>query len=259
MRPADEDWFDPDIQAMALGYGEKAGLQIYRNYTRAFEDEGIKRFRQALASAPGEYANFEKLAHLLATEDIRFLPVIACGYADEVLKQVFLDLIAPDVPGGRSEMLSGYGPLSDLSKRIRLAHAFDVLSGDLMEAIDRVRSARNRISHDWDLTKIEEFYLSGRVSELTAVELMLAERAKDFPELDVAFDPASAFRIRLIWLMGRLSYEASLYHPAKLGGLKPYQALYANGGTAWLTQVSKICMAETHIVIARMPTLSSEA
>ncbi|MBW8859126.1 MAG: hypothetical protein JF570_05185 [Caulobacter sp.] len=91
------------------------------------------------------------------------------------------------------------------------------------------------------------------MSELSAVELMMAERAKDFPELDVAFDPASAFRIRLIWLMGRLSYEASLYHPAKVGGLKPYQALYANGGAAWLAQVPKICMAETRTVIGRMP------
>ena len=258
MRPADEDWFDPDIQSMALGYGEKAGLQIYRNYTRAFEDEGIKRFRQALVSTPGEYANFEKLARLLATEDIRFLPVIACGYADDVLKQVFLDVIPPDVPGGRSEMLSGYGPLSDLSKRIRLAYAFDLLSRDLMDAVDRVRSARNRISHDWDLSKIEDFYLTGRVSELAAVELMLAERAKDFPELDVVFDPASAFRIRLIWLMGRLTYEASLYHPAKVGGLKPYRALYADGGTAWLKQVSKICMAETRAVITGMAERKSE-
>jgi hypothetical protein len=78
-----------------------------------------------------------------------------------------------------------------------------------------------------------------------------------FPELDVTFDPASAFRIRLIWLMGRLSYEASLYHPAKLGGLNPHQALYADGGTEWLTQVSKICMAETHTVIGRMSARTS--
>jgi len=32
----DEDWFDPDIAATNLGYGEKAGLQTYRNYTRSF-------------------------------------------------------------------------------------------------------------------------------------------------------------------------------------------------------------------------------
>ena len=36
MTEPDEDWFDADIAAMKLGYGEKAGLQIYRNYTRSF-------------------------------------------------------------------------------------------------------------------------------------------------------------------------------------------------------------------------------
>lgn len=255
--PTDEDWFDPDIQAMSLGYGEKAGLQIYRNYTRSFEGEGIRRFREALASAPANYSDLEKLARLLATEDVRFLPVIACGYADDTLKKLFKDVIPANVPGGTADMLSGYGPLSDLSKRIRLAHAFDVLSGDLMEALDRVRSARNRISHDWDLTKVEDFHVTGRVSELAAVEAMLAKRAKDFPELGVAFDTVSAFRVRLIWLMGRLTYEASLYHSAKLGGLNPYRALYADGGTAWLTQVSMICMAETRTVIQNMQPSTS--
>jgi hypothetical protein len=45
----DEDWFDPDIAAMKLGYGEKAGLQIYRNYTRSFEEHAIKKFVEQCA------------------------------------------------------------------------------------------------------------------------------------------------------------------------------------------------------------------
>lgn len=254
---ADEEWFDPDIQVMPVGYGEKAGLQIYRNYTRSFEEHGIKRFREALSAKAADYSHLEKLARLLALEDVRFLPVIACGYADDVLKQLFKEVIPDDVPGGKADMLNGYGPLSDLSKRIRLAHAFGVLSGDLMEAVDRVRSARNRISHDWDLTKIEGFHLTGRVSELPSIEVMLAKRVKDFPELDVTFDPVSAFRVRLIWLMGRLTYEATLHHPATLGGLNPFRALYADGGTAWLVQVSKICMDETRTVIRNMQQVPS--
>lgn len=253
MDPEDEGWFDPDIRELSLGYGEKSGLQIYRNYTRAFEGDAIKRFRAALSERPADYNDLEKVTQLLATEDIRFLPIIACGYADDALKGVFKLIIPDNVPGGKTDMLGGYGPLSDLSKRIKLAHAFDVLSADLMEAIDRVRSARNRISHDWDLTKIEEFHLTGRISELPAIEAMLAERVRDFPELAVDFDPQSAFRIRLIWLMGRLSYEASLYHAAKLGGLNPFRALYADGGTPWLSQVSKTCMEGTRAVISSMP------
>ena len=49
MTEPDEDWFDPDIAAMKLGYGEKAGLQIYRNYTRSFEEHAIKKFVEQCA------------------------------------------------------------------------------------------------------------------------------------------------------------------------------------------------------------------
>ena len=41
MTDPDEDWFDPDIAAMKLEYLEKSGLQVYRNYTRAFEEHAI--------------------------------------------------------------------------------------------------------------------------------------------------------------------------------------------------------------------------
>lgn len=251
MKSEDEHCIYADIRALELGYGEKSGLQIYRNYTKAFEGEAIKRFRLALAERSGDYAALVRLTSLLVIEDIRLLPIIVCGYADDILKSLFKSAIPDDVPGGKADMLSGYGPLSDLSKRIRLAHAFGVLSADLMEALDRVRSVRNRISHDWDLSKIQDFHLTGRIAELPAVEAMLAERAEAFPELAAEFDPESAFRIRLVWLMGRLSYEASLYHAAKLGGLDPFQALYANGGTAWLSQVSQTCMAATRTIISR--------
>ena len=256
MKSVDEDWIDADIRALELSYGEKSGLQIYRNYKKAFEGEAIKRFRIALAERSGDFSTLRRLASLLVAEDIRLLPIIVCGYADDILKSLFKSAIPDDVPGGKADMLSGYGPLSDLSKRIKLAHAFGVLSADLMESLDRVRSVRNRISHDWDLTKIQDFHLTGRIAELPAIEVMLAERAEAFPELAVQFDPASAFRIRLIWLMGRLSYEASLYHGAKLGGLDPFQALYANGGTAWLSEVSHICMTATRSITSRASNIA---
>jgi hypothetical protein len=44
----DENWIDPDIAAMNLSYGEKAGLQIYRNYTRSFEEHAVKRFVETI-------------------------------------------------------------------------------------------------------------------------------------------------------------------------------------------------------------------
>ena len=44
--PTTEDWFDDDIAAMELNYAEKSGLQIYRNYTKSFEN------------AQGPFSNF---------------------------------------------------------------------------------------------------------------------------------------------------------------------------------------------------------
>ncbi len=38
---SDEDWFDADIASKDLDYGEKAGQQIYGNYTRSVETDAI--------------------------------------------------------------------------------------------------------------------------------------------------------------------------------------------------------------------------
>ena len=142
---ADDAWLDADLREMNLSYAEKSGLQIYRNYTRSFEEHNIGRFRDALNNDEHDFSALVQLTHLLVHEDIRFTPVILCGYADDALKSVFMDVLPADVPGGRSSMLSGYGPLSTLSERIRLAHAFTVLSQDLMTQLDAVRKVRARL------------------------------------------------------------------------------------------------------------------
>lgn len=58
MTEPDEDWFDPDIATMKLGYGEKAGLQIYRNHTRSFEERAIEKFVEALDLEPLDLTDF---------------------------------------------------------------------------------------------------------------------------------------------------------------------------------------------------------
>ncbi len=60
----EENWFDPDIAAMESGYGEKAGLQIFRNYTRAFETHAIKKFVEALDLEPLDLTDFRRLLNL---------------------------------------------------------------------------------------------------------------------------------------------------------------------------------------------------
>jgi hypothetical protein len=70
----DEDWFDSDIAEMKLGYGEKAGLQIYRNYTRSFEKHAVKRFVESINLETLDLGNYQRLVDLIASEEARYIP-----------------------------------------------------------------------------------------------------------------------------------------------------------------------------------------
>lgn len=239
--PTTEDWFDDDIAAMELNYAEKSGLQIYRNYTKSFENNAIQHFRDMLSREPIDLSKFARIVEIISKEDLRFLPVILCGYADELLKLVFRNALPKDTPGGVEAMLGGYGPLSDLSKRIRMAFAFDVISKELAVEIDNVRQVRNRISHDWDLKPAGTLLAHPKLAAMFPIEDELIEETEECDPLP----PDTVFRLRLIWLAGRLTYESVAYHRAKEARLSPVRALYENGGTTWLTAVSKVCMSAT--------------
>lgn len=245
----EENWFDHDIDVMNLGWGEKAGLQIYRNYTKSFETHAMGKFRDALSHDPLELDALRKLTALVATEDLRFVPIVICAFGDDLLEQALKRSVPDGIPGGKAKLFSGYGPLSDLSKRIQMASAFDVVSADLMSDLDRVRTIRNKISHSWDVSALSDFYSGGRTADLFPIEAHLAERAAQDAELGTVLDPGSAFRVRVIWLAGRLRYEAAFYDLAKKARLSPARALYDDGGTTWLREVSAICMDATKSVV----------
>jgi hypothetical protein len=250
MSNGEDTWIDPDIDLMTLSGPEKAGLQVYRNYNAAFERDAIKRFRNGLAVQPFDTEALIKLISLLSTEDIRFLPIVFCGFADECLATAFKNALPEGIPGGKSEMFGSYGPISDLSKRIRLAYSFDIMSQDLMMDADKVRKARNRISHDWDFSKAVDFYRSENLVGMFPLEGMLSEKHIPNAELISSADDATIFRVRLIWLSGRLSYESSAYHLAKANRLVPVEALYLDGGTSWLQAIAKECLRATRAVIS---------
>jgi hypothetical protein len=238
----DEDWFDPDIAAMKLEYFEKSGLQIYRNYTRAFEEHAIKRFVETLDLEPLNLTDFQGLVALILSEEVRFLPVIVCAFANDVLKATFKEVLPDRIPGGKGSMLGAYGALSDLAKRIQLAYAFDIFSPDLMEELDRLRYARNAISHSWNIESLKDFFTKGRLADMHRMEEVLAERKDLTEELSRGFEPLAAFRLRLIWIVGRLVYEAAAYNRAKKAGLHPARALYGKPAPKWLKEVSTICL-----------------
>jgi hypothetical protein len=247
MRKIDDEnaeWFDRDIAALELGYGEKAGLQIYRNYTRSFEKHAIEKFIEVLDREPLELHEFDGFVARIVTEDGRYLPVIVSAFADDLLKKAF-DAVLPDgIPGGKKSMLGGYGPLSDFAKRIQLGYAFDVLSKDLLADLDKVRSVRNQIAHSWQVTDLSQFFEGGRLADIHPVEELLGER-EDLKELKRAFDSLTAFRIRMVWIMGRLVYEVAAFHRAKEARLDPHKALYGKPSPKWLVEIGRITLEAT--------------
>lgn len=251
--PEDDDWFDPDVSALSLSYGEKAGLQIYRNYTRSFEDHAVKQFTETLDREQLDVDPLRRLVTLVSSEDARFVPVIACAFADETLKEVFRLSLPEGVPGGRAGMLGGYGPLADLSKRIQMAHAFDVMSRDLMIELDHLRSARNAISHNWDVAPLSEFYKEGRIAQMFRVEDMLARRPELASEFATRLDDLMRFRVRVVWLLCRLVYEAKSYHRAKAARLTPHRALYGTPATKWLGTIAEIALDATRAIATGRP------
>jgi hypothetical protein len=245
----DKDEFDPDISAMKLDYLEKMGLQLYRNYTRAFEEHAIKRFVETIDLETLDLTDFQRLAGLIVKEEARFLPVIVCAFADDLLKATFKAVLPDGIPGGKGEMFGAYGPLSDFGKRIQLAYAFDILSPDLMEELDRLRSTRNAISHNWNIDSLDEFFSKGRLADMHRMEELLPQTEGLEEEFSEGFKPLAAFRIRLVWIVGRLVYEAAAYNRAKTTRVRPARILYGKPAPKWLGEVSKACLAATREIV----------
>ncbi len=230
---------------MNLSEVEKNGLQMYRNYTRAFEEHRAKQFGEAAAANQQAIADLVDVLELIANEEPRSLPIIACAYADEQLKQMFRREIPSDVPGGRSELLSGFGPLSRLSQRVQMAYAFNWLSKDLLLEIDHLRKVRNDISHKWDM-KLLELKLEQLINEK---QHRIEEHLGDGTRLPLNFHEnlsvPQKLRIRLVWLLGRLTYECHHWVPALKENLSPPSVLYGPHQPRMLSLVGAECVKVT--------------
>jgi hypothetical protein len=79
------DAWDPDIAALNLSDGEKEGLQLYRNYKNAFENHAIKLFVDEANARSIDLSPLDAILSHLCREDIRFLPVLACAFANLAL------------------------------------------------------------------------------------------------------------------------------------------------------------------------------
>jgi hypothetical protein len=135
-----------------------------------------------------------------------------------------------------------------LAKRIQLTYAFDILSADLMVELDRLRSVRNSIAHNWNISSLGDFHAAGRLAEMHPVEKILLENPEVAREFPGTFEPLAAFRIRLVWTMRRFVYEAEAYYRAKAARLNPARALYGNPTPKWLSDVSAVAFEATRKV-----------
>lgn len=81
--------WDDDIAALDMSDVEKNGLQVYRNYTKAFEREQAKNFAAEVNSETHDVSRLRKVCNAIASDDERLIPIIACAFADEALDEIY--------------------------------------------------------------------------------------------------------------------------------------------------------------------------
>jgi len=235
-KKADGYW-DEDIAALDMSDFEKNGLQVYRDYTKKFTEAREKQFAKGIDESPPDCTELGEVVSLILKEDIRFVPVVACAFADEELKRMFNTFLRDGIPGGKKALLGRFGPISSLYARIQFAHAFDMLNSDILLPLDKLREQRNRLSHTWNSTLLADFF-KDPLPQMEGLEEALSAKATKVTIDPVKF-PEAALRIRSMWILTRVYYESRYYPLAKLAGLQPDRALYGPNHPACL---GKICL-----------------
>jgi hypothetical protein len=234
------DW-DDDIAKLNLSQGEKDGLQVFRNYQRAFEDSAEKEFSKKIDATKIDATRLNDVLRLIAKEDLRVLPVIVCAYCDDQLKEMFEKQIINDSLISKTSLFGPYGPLSNLFNRIQLTHAFELVSGEVMRDLDKVRSARNKLSHTWNTDSLKQFYTTGEITKIFPIENILQNRSDWFAGIkleELSKSPDKVFRVRLIWLVMRITYETMFFYEAKKKNLNPVRTLYGKNAPKFLGNIS---------------------
>ncbi len=243
------DYWDSEIAATELSAEEKNGMQFYKNFSTAIEARRIEMAVEHLNTMEPSLDELVKVAALMAVEQPLSLSVVACAYADDLLKQMFKREIPQAVPGGRNELLNGFGPLSRLSQRIQIAFAFSWMSTNLLTELDLLRRIRNEISHKWDSELLRE-----RLNELVeSKQERLEEQLGNGEHFEAGFherlSTTAKFRVRLVWLLGRVFYESQYFVPTTKLRLDPQVVLYSGKPPALLSKVASLCVTTTREII----------
>ena len=213
---ADKEW-DDDIAALSLTSVEKNGLQVYRNYNKSFSEAREKQFAKGVDASSLDTKELSEVLSNIATDSIRFIPIIACAFADQELRGMYNRFLPDDIPGGKKAMLGRFGPIY---YRIQFAFAFDMVHSDILIALDRLREHRNNLSHTWNVKLLDNFFKEP-LPMMGELETALAE----FPDKVRAgfnLDPEKSLRVRSIWLLTRLFYETQFYPLASWQGSRHF-------------------------------------
>jgi hypothetical protein len=221
----------------------------YQAYWRAYQNERQEQFATGVDAVPLDVSELRRAMSLLVREDIRFVPVIACAFADEELEAMFKKFLPDDIPGGKKSMLGRFGPISSLFARIQFAFAFDMVHSDVLLALDKLRGHRNDIAHTWDQDSLADFMETPlpRMDEME--NALLHINIKDGGDGDLSTD--ASLRLRTVWLLARLFYETRFYPLAKMAQFTPYQALYGNGHPRALHTIQEPAALYTQLIFDR--------
>ncbi|MEY9360703.1 hypothetical protein ABH994_003424 [Bradyrhizobium yuanmingense] len=221
---------------------------------RAYEQERQQQFATGVDAIPIDVTDLRRAMNLIAREDIRFVPVIACAFADEELAAMFKQFLPDDIPGGKKSMLGRFGPISTLFARIQFAFAFDMMHSDILIALDKLRGHRNNIAHTWDQDSLRDFEADAIPLMGEIEHAMLHVDIKDGGDGDLS--PEASFRLRTVWLLAKLFYERRFYTLAIRAKMKPYSALYSDGHPEALRKISEPAHLYTQMIFSRDRGLS---
>jgi len=154
---------------------------------------------------------------------IRFVPVIACAFADEELKAMFTKFLPNDIREARRACSGGFGPISSLFARIQFAFAFDMTHSDVLLALDKLRGHGMTLPIPGTRTAWPTSW--NPLPHMDELESAFASPRHPLGgEGDLSAD--ASLRLRTVWLLSRLFYETRFYTLAKMAQLRPFKALY---------------------------------
>lgn len=216
---------------------------------RKYQAERQAQFASGVDAIPLDVSGLRKAMSLLVREDIRFIPVIACAYADEEMKGMFKQFLPNDIPGGKNSMLGRFGPISSLFTRIQFAFAFEMMHSDVLLALDKLRGHRNDIAHTWDQDSLADFMATPLPYMDEMEEAVLHIDIKDGGDGQLSKD--ASLRLRTVWLLARIFYESRFYMLAKMAQLKPQRALYLEGHPQALNKIREPGALHTQLIFDR--------